>query len=325
MISAVTDLSVSATGYGDPVPVLEEHTWTVDGHRRAFVTGGSGPAVLLLHGIGCDHTTWQRSLELLAQDHTVIAPDFLGHGHSDSPRADYSVGAYADRLRDLLTLLEIPTATVVGHSFGGGVALQFAYQYPALTERLVLVDPGGIGPQIHPLLRAMTLPGAGPALGVWTFPPLLAVTRLAAGVVHHYKVPGSIDLPFALSVLGSIADSRRRAAFLHILRAVIDWRGQQLSILSRAGLLSTTPILLVWGERDSVIPVIQADEFGRVLPHARIHRVAGAGHFPHIDAPQEFSEVLTDFLTTTAPAVFVEQAWRELLDEEVVRPPDDPR
>lgn len=305
--------------------MLEEHTWTVDGHRRAFVTGGSGPAVLLLHGIGCDHTTWQHSLELLARDHTVIAPDFLGHGHSDSPRADYSVGAYADRLRDLLVLLEIPTATVVGHSFGGGVALQFAYQYPNLTERLVLVDPGGIGRQIHPLLRAMTLPGAGPALGVWTFPPLLAATRLAAGVVHRYKVPGSIDLPFALSVLGSIAEPRRRSAFLHILRAVIDWRGQQLSILSRAQLLSSTPILLVWGERDSVIPVIQADEFGRALPHARIHRVAGAGHFPHIDAPAQFSDVLTEFLATTEPAVYDEQAWRELLGEEVVRPADDPR
>lgn len=299
-------------------PLLEERTWTIDGHRRAFVTGGSGPAVLLLHGIGCDHTTWDATLDLLVADHTVISPDFLGHGHSDNPRADYSVGAFADRLRELLGLLDIETVTVVGHSFGGGVALQFALQYPQVTERLVLVDPGGLGTEVHPMLRAMTLPGAETALGVWTFPPLLAATKLAAGVVHHYKLPGSVDLPFALSVLGSIAEPTRRSAFLHILRSVIDWRGQQVSVLDQLRMLSRTPILLVWGERDSVLPARQGAELARNLPTVQLHTVPGAGHFPHIDEPAEFSRLLTGFLAT--PGVrLTEQEWRDLLDEGVDR------
>src|ERR671921_2822139 len=119
---------------------------TIHGHRRAFVRAGRGPAVLLLHGLGCDHTTWEPVIDALARRYTVIAPDLLGHGLSDKPRADYSVGGYANGMRDLLTVLGIDTATVVGHSFGGGVAMQFGYQYPERTERLRLVGPRGPRP-----------------------------------------------------------------------------------------------------------------------------------------------------------------------------------
>ena len=129
-----------------------EHV-TVHGHRRAYVRAGSGPALLLLHGLGCDHTTWEPVIGALARTHTVIAPDLLGHGASDKPRADYSVGGYANGMRDLLTVLGIDSATVVGHSFGGGVAMQFAYQFPERTERLVLVGSGGLGPEVTPAIR----------------------------------------------------------------------------------------------------------------------------------------------------------------------------
>ena len=159
-----------------------EHV-TVHGHRRAYVRAGSGPVVLLLHGLGCDHTTWGPVIDSLSRTHTVIAPDLLGHGSSDKPRADYSVGGYANGMRDLLTVLGIDTATVVGHSFGGGVAMQFGYQYPERTERLVLVGSGGLGPEVNPAIRAITTPGFQQVMGVLAAPGLRHVATATMRVL----------------------------------------------------------------------------------------------------------------------------------------------
>ena len=142
----------------------------IHGHRRAFVKTGSGPALLLLHGLGCDHTTWVPVIESLARRYTVIAPDLLGHGASAKPRADYSVGGYANGMRDLLTVLGIDQVTVVGHSFGGGVAMQFAYQFPERCERLILVSSGGLGPEVSPAIRMITTPGFHQAMALLTLP-----------------------------------------------------------------------------------------------------------------------------------------------------------
>ena len=138
---------------GDEDP-LEVQYVTIHGHRRAYVKTGTGPAILLLHGMACDHTTWTLIIRKLARNHTVIAPDLLGHGRSDKPRADYSVGGYANGMRDLLTVLGIDRVTVVGHSLGGGVAMQFAYQFPERTERMILVAPGGMGPEVTRAIRS---------------------------------------------------------------------------------------------------------------------------------------------------------------------------
>ena len=159
-----------------PKPLEVQHL-TIHGHRRAFVKAGEGPALLLLHGLGCDRTTWTPVLEALASRYTVIAPDLLGHGLSAKPRADYSLGGYANGMRDLLTVLGIEKVTVVGHSFGGGVAMQFAYQFPERTERMVLVAPGGLGPEVTPAVRAVTMPGFHQAMGVVTLPGLRQLTQ----------------------------------------------------------------------------------------------------------------------------------------------------
>ena len=168
---------------------------TIHGHRRAFVKTGSGPALLLLHGLGCHHGTWEPVIDALARNYTVIAPDLLGHGQSDKPRADYSLGGYANGMRDLLTVLGIDRVTVVGHSFGGGVAMQFAYQFPERTERLVLVASGGLGPEVSPAIRAISTPGYHQVMGVLTLP----------GVRHA----GKAGLR-ALSATGLEADPRPR-------------------------------------------------------------------------------------------------------------------
>src|SRR3954465_7316866 len=126
---------------------------TLHGHRVVYrVAGSGGPVVLLIHGITGNARQWDDIVPLLAQRYTVVAPDLLGHGESAKPRGDYSLGAYAASVRDLLVALGHRRATVVGHSLGGGVAMQFAYESPPFAERLVLVSSGGIGREVHPLL-----------------------------------------------------------------------------------------------------------------------------------------------------------------------------
>ena len=139
---------------------FDRHELSLHGQSVTYRTAGSGPVLLLLHGITNSSETWEPAVDALAQDFRVIAPDLLGHGHSATPRGDYSLGAHASGVRDLLSALDISRATVVGHSLGGGVAMQFAYQFPERCERLVLVSSGGLGKEVHLLLRAAALPGA---------------------------------------------------------------------------------------------------------------------------------------------------------------------
>src|SRR3954466_15458652 len=176
---------------------------TIHGHRRAFVRMGSGPALLLLHGLGCDHTTWLPVIATLSRRFTVIAPDLLGHGRSAKPRADYSLGGYANGMRDLLTVLGIDKVTVVGHSFGGGVAMQFAYQFPERTERMVLVAPGGLGPEVSPAIRAITLPGFHQAMGLMTLPGVRQVTLTALRTLAASGVSVVRDLDEVAAIVGS--------------------------------------------------------------------------------------------------------------------------
>ncbi|CAM3800192.1 alpha/beta fold hydrolase [Nocardioides zeicaulis] len=294
---------------------------TVHGHRRAFVRRGSGPAVLLLHGLGCDHTTWDPVINSLARTHTVIAPDLLGHGASDKPRADYSVGGYANGMRDLLTILGIDSATVVGHSFGGGVAMQFAYQYPERTERLVLVGSGGLGPEVSPAIRAITTPGFQQAMGVLALPGLRHATTTAMRVLSRSGVRQLRDLDEVADIYDSFADPRARAAIRHVVRAVVDWRGQVVTMADRAYLTEAMPMCVIWGADDQVVPVDHADNARALAPTARVEVIPNAGHFPHKDHPERFVKVVRDFIRTTAPSTYDRERWRALLEEGAPLPP----
>jgi pimeloyl-ACP methyl ester carboxylesterase len=288
-------------------------TRVVHGHRRAFVLTGAGPALLLLHGLGCDHTTWTPVIGRLRRRFTVIAPDLLGHGASAKPRGDYSLGGYANGMRDLLAMLDIDRVTVVGHSFGGGIAMQFAYQFPQYTERLMLVAPGGIGQEVTPLLRALTLPGAGPFLAVASTAPVRAAARLVGTRAQALRLPWTADFRGGLGVLDGLRDARQRDAFLHVLRAVIDWRGQVISMKDRAYLAANMPTCVMWGDRDTVFPPRHAAIAGRTLIGARVVMVPGAGHFPHEENPDRFVSALKDFVRTTSPSLYDQQVWRGLL------------
>jgi pimeloyl-ACP methyl ester carboxylesterase len=295
-----------------PKPIEVQYL-TIHGHRRAFVKTGSGPALLLLHGLGCDHTTWLPVVATLARRYTVIAPDLLGHGRSAKPRADYSVGGYANGMRDLLTVLGIDKVTVVGHSFGGGVAMQFAYQFPERTERLVLVAPGGLGPDVAPAIRAITLPGFHQAMGLVTLPGVRHLTTAGLRALSATGISRVRDLDEVAEIIDSFKDPRARRAIRHVVSAVVDWRGQIITMVDRAYLTEAMPMCVIWGTEDAVIPVEHAGIAAEFAPAATVEVIANAGHFPHKDHPQRFVRILDDFIRTHPPATYHRGHWRTLL------------
>ena len=286
---------------------------TIHSHRRAFVKVGTGPALLLLHGLGCNHTTWEPVIDDLAKRFTVIAPDLLGHGLSDKPRADYSVGGYANGVRDLLTVLGIDKVTVVGLSFGGGVAMQFAYQFPERTERLVLVASGGLGPEVTPAIRAITTPGFHQAMGVATLPGIRHATVAGMRALSGLPLRDTRDLAEVAEIYDSFKDPDARAAIRHVVRAVVDWKGQIVTMADRAYLTQAMPMCVVWGREDRVIPVSHAGNAAALAPDARVEIIPNSGHFPHKDHPQRFAKIVTDFVRSTQPATYSRARWRQLL------------
>ena len=285
----------------------------IHGHERAYVKVGSGPVLLLLHGLGCDHTTWDPVIDRLAEEFTVIAPDLLGHGQSAKPRADYSIGGYANAMRDLLTVLDIETVTVVGHSLGGGVAMQFAYQFPERTERMLLIAPGGIGPEVTPAIRAVTLPFFRQWMGMLTLPGLRHVNGGLLRLLSRSGLKRTHDLAEVAAIYDSFRDPAARAAIVHVVRAVIDWRGQIVTMADRAYLTAAMPMGVIWGTEDHVIPASHADIARQIAPAAEVELVEGAGHFPHRDHPEEVVRLMLDFVRTTAPSAHDRDDWREML------------
>jgi pimeloyl-ACP methyl ester carboxylesterase len=270
---------------------------TLHGHRQRVLVAGTGPALLLVHGIVGSLSTWAEVVERLAGAHTVVAPDLRGHGGSAGGPGDYSLGAHASGLRDLLDVLAIDRATVVGHSLGGGIAMQFGYQHPERTERLVLVSSGGLGREVGPLLRAASLPGSGVVLAATCRPRLVrAVVRGLGGLRRK------VDTDELLRAWVSLGDREARSAFLATLRAVVGPGGQTVNATDKLYLTSDVPTLLVWGEHDPVIPVAHAQQAHAVLPRSRLEVFPAAGHFPHRSDPARFAAVLADFVAGTAPA-----------------------
>ncbi len=286
----------------------------IHGEEVAYRRGGQGPVLLLLHGIAGSSGTWIAAMRLLQREYTVIAPDFLGHGKSAKPLGDYSLGNHASGIRDFLHTLDIDRVTVIGQSFGGGVAMQFAYQYPELCERLVLVDAGGLGREVSLLLRLITLPAAEYVMPV-LFPEF--VRDWGDPVV---KFIGDRGIRSARAVemwraYRSLTHRDNRQAFVRTMRAVIDPGGQSVNAISRLYLAAHMPTLIVWGEADRIIPVSHAYQAHEAIPNSRLEVMPGVGHFPHAEEPIRFAEILRDFLSTTEPGSFTAQERRELLRE----------
>ena len=283
------------------------------GHRVFFRSAGSGPALVLVHGITSTSATWANVLPYLAERFTVIAPDLLGHGESAKPRGDYSLGAYASGIRDLLLALGHERATFVGHSLGGGVAMQLAYQFPEHCERLVLVSSGGLGREINALLRAASLPGSELVLPFLVDDRVVGAGRLVGSLLGRIGLRVHTDVGEVLRGHASLSDGAARSAFLHTLRTIVDPRGQRVDASDRLYLAESIPFLIVWGERDPIIPADHGRAAHRLVPNSRLEIFPAAGHFPHLDDPLRFVRVLGDFIHTTEPSRVDAARWGKLL------------
>jgi pimeloyl-ACP methyl ester carboxylesterase len=283
------------------------------GHRVCFRLEGEGPVIVLIHGITGRSEQWEPAIEHLAADHTVLAPDLLGHGGSAKPRGDYSLGAYASGVRDIMVALGHDRATVVGHSLGGGIAMQFAYQFPERCERLALVSSGGLGREVHPLLRASTLPGSE-----WVMPWLMHARVLGAGeaigrMIGFLRLQAGTDLAEVARGFASLNDAEARDAFIAAMRAVLDPGGQRVSALDRLYLTESLPSLLVWGANDPIIPPEHGRAAHELMPGSRLELLDGVGHFPQLEDPYGFARLLAEFIAETEPAELNATTIREKL------------
>jgi pimeloyl-ACP methyl ester carboxylesterase len=285
-------------------------TLTLHGHSVHYVQEGAGPVLLLIHGMAGALDTWRSVIKPLARDATVLAVDLPGHGSSAPGGGDYSLGSLASFLRDVLMALGHDRVTLVGHSLGGGIAMQFSYQFPEMTERLVLVSSGGLGLEVNPALRAASLPGADLFLSLTA-----GATKRASDLVGRVLRAGHVPAnPSSLEELvrsySSLADADRRSAFLATVRSVVGLRGQTVDASDRLHLASDIPVLLLWGADDPIIPVEHARAAHDLLPHGTLAVFDGVRHFPQVEAPERFVVALQQFCASTEPAVFDAAVWR---------------
>ena len=281
---------------------FEEWEIALHGRRVIYRIAGDGPPVVLIHGMLNSSSHWQEVAERLAGAHTVVAPDLIGHGDSAAPRGDYSLGAHAASIRDLLAAIGIERATIVGHSLGGGVAMQFFYQFPQRVERLALVSSGGLGREVSPMLRTAALPGTAALLSVTIHPRLLGAIR------HARHPPARARASTAASTCrrspgrcARLQNAGAREAFLQTLRSVIDVRGQRVSATDRLYLLEAVPTLIVWGERDHTIPLEHGRAAHRAMPSSVFRTLPGAAHFPNLEDPAGLAAALLEFIAATDP------------------------
>lgn len=288
---------------------MEPRTVMLHGHPMTYVEEGAGPVLLLVHGMGGRYENWREVMEPLARRYTVVAPDLPGHGASAPGNGDYSIGGLAVGLRDLLLALGHERATLVGHSLGGGIAMNLAYQFPELAERLVLVSSGGLGPEVSLVLRAAALPGSE----LWIAATARTASWAGAAVGRGLATVGlrpTIDVAEVARGYASLVDPGRRSAFLATLRSVINVGGQRIDARDRLYLAAGTPVLIVWGARDPVIPVSHGERAHEAIAGSRLEIFAGVGHIPQLEAPARFVAVLERFLEETEPARFDAREWR---------------
>ena len=282
--------------------LMKRRAIRIDGDRVVYRTAGKGPVLLLVHGLAGSSLTWRNVMPALAKRFTVLAPDLLGQGQSDKPRGEYSLGAHANTLRDLLDALGYQRATVIGQSLGGGVAMQFAYQFPERCERLVLVDSGGLGREVTFYLRMLTVPGFESVFPLVCTPLLRDAGNLVATWLGRAGVQSTPASQEVWRSYASLTDAKSRRAFFRSVRDVIDFSGQAVSALSRLYRAARLPTLIMWGAQDPFIPVRHAVAAHKAIPGSRLEIFDGVGHYPHCEAPERFVAVLVDFIASTKPA-----------------------
>lgn len=256
---------------------------------------GTGVPILLVHGLGSSTQTWVDVPERLAAGGAhVIAVDLPGHGDSSKEPGDYSLGAMANSLRDLLDHLGIERAHFVGHSLGGGVTLQFNYQFPHRVQSVVLVSSGGLGEEIFPVLRAASLPGSELVIRAAINPKTMgAAAWLGRQLARVHIEPHALS-PKALETASWLAEPDRRTAFVSTVRSVLSPAGQKVSAVDTLYLLDDVRVLIIWGDRDPMIPMSHGERAHSMVADSRFVVFPGAGHEPHSFDPDRFTQLVLD-------------------------------
>ncbi len=306
------------------LPEIVDCQINLHGNVVSYRTGGDGDPIVLLHGIASNNRTWDPIIDAFAVKHRVIAPDLIGHGQSAKPMGDYSIGGYASVVRDLLLALEAERVTLVGHSLGGGVAMQLLHMAPELIGRLVLIGSGGLGRDVGAPLRAAGLPGAPLVIRAATSKPVQSATRAAGKLLDGVGVSLPTDLEEGMQGFASLSDPAAREAFVNTVRSSLGVGGQRVSAVDKLYLMAGVPLLTIWGENDSIIPVQHAHEAAALVPEMRLNVIPDAGHFPHVDAPGQVLALIHAFERSTEPSELTLESMGEILREEVSEPQPDP-
>ena len=277
-------------------PLLQERVASVLGYRMAYITGGEGEPLILLHGLGHAASAWNGVLPALARHFRVFAVDLLGCGRSDKPRIDYHLWSMATYLRYFMDAVGIRRAHLVGHSLGGGIAMQTKFQYPERVDRLTLISSGGFGRELRLLLRIPTVPGGAIIMTVVTRPFWERLIK-----VFGYREPTA---PLKIETRKqwlNLMQPDYRWAFLRMLRGVSNITGQTVSALDRLHLIQD-PVLLVWGDRDRTIPAVHAKRAARLISNCQVEILHGCGHYPALQCPDVVAGLVERFLLAPAPA-----------------------
>jgi len=275
--------------------MIEDRGVESGGSRIHYLTVGSGPPLVLLHGGGECALAWRWVLPDLARRFRVIAPDFPGSGGSDRPTTGYTVAMLGEFVGGFLDALGIQRAAVVGHSLGGLAAMQFALRDPARVSALALVASAGLGREIHPLLKSLCLPGLGDWATAWAITPLGQLQRVG------WRALGSFSR-LERAPIGWFVDQLWLGIYPRILwdqlllsRVLIGQEGQKEVLLDRLPNISV-PTLIVWGESDQILPVAHARAAAGRIRHSRLVIVPDCGHMPHIERPEAFLDAVISFL-----------------------------
>ena len=278
-------------------------TALLHGRELAYREAGDGegkPTLLLIHGMAGSSVTWRELIPRLEPHFHVLAPDLPGHGQSSLEFDDYSLGAMASALRDLLVVKGITRCTVVGQSLGGGVAMQFVYQYPEFCERIVLIGSGGLGREVNWVLRLLAVPGAELLLSAAAAPWFVN----AGNAVRRFlgdKGIRAAAMAESWAAYESLGRPGYRRTFFKTLRSVVDNRGQAVSATNRLHLAGQLPFQLIWGDRDPIIPVSHGHATHEAIPGSRLAVVEGSGHYPHVEDPAAVERIILEFMTGTEP------------------------
>ena len=264
---------------------------------------GTGTPLVMLHGVGSSAQGWDAAARILSgRGIGVLSIDLPGHGESGKGPGDYSLGSLASAVRDLLDHLGLNRVVLVGHSLGGGVALQFHYQYPRYVAGLVLVSSGGLGRDANMILRLASLPGSGLVMKAGLNERTMTMLETVRAQVRRWGRRPDFLPDRVMDRIDRLSAAEGRDSFLATLRSVVDHTGQRVSALEKLHLSNAVPVLIVWGRRDSIIPVAHGERAHEVLDSSTLIVFEDAGHEPHRKDPARFADAVQGWLREHDPA-----------------------